>query len=126
MSEERTTDGSVALGDEHEGTVSFVYAGRGIEVAADHDFFARHLFEPTGRSRWLCHHRYDSPFGPDHEAPETWADVIAPLGAQHGTFFKTSKVHDGMTVWLWGGRHPDDIASIVSYEQAHRRVRASR
>jgi hypothetical protein len=85
---------------------------------------------PTGRSIWLCHHHYDSPFGPDREAPETWGSVIASIGDQGGTFFKTSKVHNGMTVWLWGGRHPDDIPRIVARERAVRanyeRLMASR
>lgn len=64
----------------------------------------------TGGSIWLSHEHYDSPFGAKTGAiPERLFHVTAPIGYQSGTYFKTSKQHDGMTVWLWGGVHPDDL-----------------
>lgn len=66
----------------------------------------------TGGFIWLAHDHYDSPFG-EHTgpSPERLFHIEWPVGSQSGTYFKTSKTHDGMTVWLWGGRHPDDVAA---------------
>lgn len=44
----------------------------------------------------------------DHAAPETDYCRNAPLGTQSGTYFKTARTHEGMTVWRWGGLPPGD------------------
>lgn len=67
---------------------------------------------PTGRHIYLSHEHYDSPFE-DRIAPEMLFHVEYPVGMQSGTYFKTSLLKDGMTVWLWGGVHPDDLAMGV-------------
>lgn len=69
---------------------------------------------PTGRRIYLSHEFYDSPFE-DKTSDELLAHVEARIGEQYGTYFKTSKQRDGMTVWLWGGRHPDDIKDFMLY-----------
>ncbi len=66
----------------------------------------------TGKQIYLSHEHYDSPFE-DQVMPEKLAHVLMHVGQQWGTYFKTSLKKDGMTVWLWGGVHPVDLASGV-------------
>ena len=55
-------------------------------------------------------------FGPsegifeDKVVPETQYHADAPVGTHSGTFFKTGRVRDGMSVWRWGGRDPSPEA----------------
>lgn len=66
----------------------------------------------TGGLVYLSNECYDSPFA-DRTRPETLGDVLAPVGRSRGTYYKTTKVKDDMTVWVWGGVHPDDLKSGV-------------
>jgi hypothetical protein len=62
------------------------------------------MMAPTGRMVWLDAHGPSEGAFEDRAKVETAWIAAAPVGAQSGTYWRTSRVHDGMTVWRWGGR----------------------
>lgn len=58
----------------------------------------------TGQMIWLDHQDCEDSFGPSRASWENKWHARAAVGQQNGTYFRTARTHDGMTVWRWGRR----------------------
>ena len=69
----------------------------------------RRVVSLTGRMIWLDDN--DGPFG-SKAAPETVWCANARPGEQSGTYFRSVRTHEGMTVWTRGGRDVETLAAM--------------
>lgn len=65
----------------------------------------------TGRRIWMEAHGPSGGVFEDRAVDETAWAAAAPVGAKGGTYWRTARTHDGMTVWRWGGRDPADASA---------------
>lgn len=83
------------------------------EVEAEWGYPDGRKWHLTGRSLWLEAAARSGGSFPDETAPEKVFHLEAPFGTQSGTYWKTARAHNHMTVWTWGGLSDLDRATIA-------------